>query len=202
MFDAILKIGFGSSSSGSNSNSNSGSSNFDFFQEEYVSRVTKTKTMKKKKEGEEKVILENIPSSSSASLEWVVNARSIKSNLFDGLNSSWRLTEANVNNMNIGQNQLCTKHSNSNNYDDDDDDDDDEIIPNLANEEKISKNNNTETYTRNRMSPMTNVEFEVEISVSDPIISVALEASLEEVAKQQVNAFEKRCFEVPFREEE
>ena len=43
----------------------------------------------------------------------------------------------------------------------------------------------------------TNVEFEVEINVSNPLISAALDTSLKEVAKQQVAAFEKRCFEIP-----
>jgi len=44
----------------------------------------------------------------------------------------------------------------------------------------------------------TNVEFQVEISVADPIIVAALDRVLESVAIQQVAAFEKRCSEIPY----
>lgn len=45
---------------------------------------------------------------------------------------------------------------------------------------------------------MTKVKFEVEMSVADPIISVAVERILENVAIQQIEAFERRCREIPF----
>ena len=60
-------------------------------------------------------------------------------------------------------------------------------IPNLMSESELI----------NRIK--TNVEFEVEISVSDPIITLALDGSLGQVAKQQVAAFEKRCLDIPFQ---
>ncbi|KAL7532079.1 hypothetical protein ACHAXR_005445 [Thalassiosira sp. AJA248-18] len=43
-----------------------------------------------------------------------------------------------------------------------------------------------------------NVNFEVEIQVSNPLISVTLDQMLKDVAKKQVEAFERRCREVPF----
>lgn len=136
MFDATLQIGFGG---------------VDLFQEEYVSRVTKKIHS-----------IHDDNASDNNSLEWVVTAKSIKSNLFHGLSSSWKLREANGRNLNsdIGQE------------------------PDLMNESVTS-------------TAATNVEFEVEISVCDPIIMTALDSSLEEVAKQQVAAFEKRCFDIP-----
>jgi coenzyme Q-binding protein COQ10 len=44
------------------------------------------------------------------------------------------------------------------------------------------------------------VDFEVEITVSDPIIVNVLDQFLEQVAGKQVEAFEKRCHEVPIPE--
>ena len=146
MFDASLQIGFGG---GSSINSRGGN----IFEEEYVSRVTK-KIRK----------IEGINS-----LEWIVTAKSIRSNLFNGLSSSWRLTESEINNG--GQ------------------------IPEL-----VDDNNKRSTTTRSGGNNLfhTNVEFEVEISVSNHLIAAALDGSLESVAKQQVAAFEKRCFDIPF----
>lgn len=45
------------------------------------------------------------------------------------------------------------------------------------------------------------VDFEVEITASDPIIIQALDRVLEQVAGQQVRAFEKRCGELPIPED-
>lgn len=45
--------------------------------------------------------------------------------------------------------------------------------------------------------PICNVNFEVEMTVRDPIISQLLDQILEEVAGRQVTAFEKRCREIP-----
>ena len=42
------------------------------------------------------------------------------------------------------------------------------------------------------------VNFEVEIQVSNPLISFALDRVLKDVANAQVDAFEKRCRAVPF----
>ena len=43
-----------------------------------------------------------------------------------------------------------------------------------------------------------NVNFEVEIQVSNPLISFTLDRVLKDVANAQVGAFEKRCRAVPF----
>mmetsp|Transcript_24793 Transcript_24793/g.36696 ORF Transcript_24793/g.36696 Transcript_24793/m.36696 type:complete len:177 (+) Transcript_24793:94-624(+) len=44
----------------------------------------------------------------------------------------------------------------------------------------------------------THVEFWMELTVSDPIIVVALDQVLKEVAGRQVEAFERRCQEIPY----
>ena len=41
-----------------------------------------------------------------------------------------------------------------------------------------------------------NVNFEVEIQVSNPIISYTLNKVLKDVAKKQVDAFERRCHDI------
>lgn len=46
--------------------------------------------------------------------------------------------------------------------------------------------------------PSCNVNFEVEIQLSNPLISFTLDRVLKDVAKAQVEAFEKRCRAVPF----
>ena len=51
---------------------------------------------------------------------------------------------------------------------------------------------------RRRRQPSCNVNFEVEIQVSNPLISFTLDRVLKDVAKAQVDAFEKRCRAVPF----
>lgn len=48
-------------------------------------------------------------------------------------------------------------------------------------------------------TPWTEVEFYVEMTVSDPILATALDQVLESVANQQIEAFEKRCLETPIR---
>eukprot|EP00566_Odontella_aurita_P023163 CAMPEP_0113579630 /NCGR_PEP_ID=MMETSP0015_2-20120614/30180_1 /TAXON_ID=2838 /ORGANISM="Odontella" /LENGTH=127 /DNA_ID=CAMNT_0000483641 /DNA_START=147 /DNA_END=527 /DNA_ORIENTATION=+ /assembly_acc=CAM_ASM_000160 len=45
-------------------------------------------------------------------------------------------------------------------------------------------------------SKWSDVEFSVEMSVSDPIIVAALDKVMEEVAGRQISAFEKRCEDV------
>lgn len=112
MMDAVLCVGLPVGSSGLGS----------FLEERYISRV---KMM--------------CPSSDSADNGevWVVEAKSIKSNLFDSLRSRWKLS--------------------------------------LAGEQSC------------------NVNFYVEITVSNPLISLTLDNILEEVARKQVDAFEKRC---------
>jgi ribosome-associated toxin RatA of RatAB toxin-antitoxin module len=43
-----------------------------------------------------------------------------------------------------------------------------------------------------------NVNFDVEIQVSNPLISFTLDRVLKDVAGKQVDAFEKRCRSIPF----
>lgn len=106
-------------------------------EEEYVSRVRHVQQV-----------------SSDGRDEWIVEAKSIRSNLFHGLSSSWHLTTY--------THGLADKD--------------------CANDEM----------------KMTKVKFEVEMSVADPIISVAVERILENVAIQQIEAFERRCRDIPF----
>ena len=49
--------------------------------------------------------------------------------------------------------------------------------------------------------PSCNVNFEVEIQLSNPLISFTLDRVLKDVAQAQVEAFEKRCRAVPFDNE-
>jgi ribosome-associated toxin RatA of RatAB toxin-antitoxin module len=44
----------------------------------------------------------------------------------------------------------------------------------------------------------TDVDFTIEMSMSDPILTVLLDQILKDVATRQVLAFEKRCFDIPF----
>mmetsp|Transcript_28211 Transcript_28211/g.39894 ORF Transcript_28211/g.39894 Transcript_28211/m.39894 type:complete len:166 (+) Transcript_28211:149-646(+) len=46
--------------------------------------------------------------------------------------------------------------------------------------------------------PLCDVDFEVEMTVTDPAIVAVLDQVLKEVAGRQVEAFEKRCSVVPF----
>ena len=59
-----------------------------------------------------------------------------------------------------------------------------------SSDERISKMNANDISCK--------VNFEVEIQVSNPLISFALDSVLKDVAKEQVLAFESRCNEVPF----
>ena len=168
MFDASLKIGFGNNGSNNNNNNNQ------IYQEEYISRVTKKIYYSNHDTDDDTDDDNDDDNDKSLPLEWIVTAKSIKSTLFHNLNSSWKLTPV--------------KNVNKNNRNSDND------IPNLINE-CDNGNNNTNANNNNFQ---TNVEFEVEINVSNPIISIALDSSLEQVANQQVAAFERRCMEIPF----
>mmetsp|Transcript_18592 Transcript_18592/g.30425 ORF Transcript_18592/g.30425 Transcript_18592/m.30425 type:complete len:222 (+) Transcript_18592:99-764(+) len=52
-----------------------------------------------------------------------------------------------------------------------------------------------------RGGPSCNVNFEVEIQLSNPLIAFTLDRVLKDVAKAQVEAFEKRCRAIPFDNE-
>mmetsp|Transcript_30421 Transcript_30421/g.56159 ORF Transcript_30421/g.56159 Transcript_30421/m.56159 type:complete len:318 (-) Transcript_30421:136-1089(-) len=74
---------------------------------------------------------------------------------------------------------LLNNNNNSSSTRDDDDDDDD--------------NNSAKRHGNFNCG----VHFEVEIGVSNPLISLTLDSVLEDVARRQVEAFESRCHEVP-----
>ena len=47
-------------------------------------------------------------------------------------------------------------------------------------------------------TPQCKVEFEMEMTVSDPLIASILDRVLEQVATSQIEAFDKRCQEIPW----
>ena len=57
---------------------------------------------------------------------------------------------------------------------------------------------NGESNKTNNLS--CHVNFDVEIEVTNPLISFTLDKVLKDVAKKQVDAFEKRCRDTPFVE--
>lgn len=139
MFDASLKIGI------------SDIPPLNALEEEYISRVRHVQQV----------------SPLGGRNEWIVEAKSIKSNLFHGLSSCWKLTQ-------INKEDIEMKRS----------------YPLSHPKDNPKRDGAVNTYT-------TKVEFEVEISVLDPFISTALDQVLEGVALQQIEAFEKRCKLVP-----
>mmetsp|Transcript_25042 Transcript_25042/g.41079 ORF Transcript_25042/g.41079 Transcript_25042/m.41079 type:complete len:133 (-) Transcript_25042:71-469(-) len=97
-----------------------------------------------------------------APLMWTVEAKSIKSQLFESLKSRWQLTFANT------QDEIIFDHEGS-----------------VGIKKKLA----------------CSVNFEVEMEVSNPLISLTLDQVLKDVARKQVEAFEKRCNEVPFQKQ-
>jgi len=102
-------------------------------------------------------------------ISWSVEAKSIQSQLFDSLKSRWQLTLIKKNNT-----QDATKYV------------------------KQHGNIHSSSSTTSKTNVSCGVHFEVEIGVSNPLISLTLDRVLEEVARRQVEAFESRCHEVPF----
>ena len=107
---------------------------------------------------------------------WTVEAKSIRSTSFDSLRSRWVLTFAGEEDDDDGDRnpEGCESTSSSGTIDDDRRRDDDS-------------------------DASCGVDFEVEIRVSNPLVSFALDGVLGDVARRQVEAFERRCNEVPFR---
>lgn len=104
-----------------------------------------------------------------------VEARSIRSNLFDSLKSRWKLrpvsaSQARQKELSRGRNALNNVTSSNLNSDADDSEAEQEYC---------------------------DVEFEVEIKASNPLIVGTLDKVLEEVAGKQVAAFERRCAQIP-----
>ena len=136
LFDASLTIGV------------SDMPPFNALEEKYVSRVKHIQRQ-----------------DSDGNHEWIVEAKSIKSNLFHGLSSSWRLSKGeSSSNSTVGD----------------------------------SRDTKNDTGIEDIDDPFTRVIFEVEMIVTDPLIGATLNQTLESVALQQVEAFERRCKEIPF----
>jgi ribosome-associated toxin RatA of RatAB toxin-antitoxin module len=96
---------------------------------------------------------------------WIVEAKSIQSNMFDSLKSRWRLS--------LVPNHQCDTFSNSD-----------------AGNSEASEHPPSHT--------SCNVKFDVEIQVSNPLISFTLDTVLKDVARKQIDAFERRCRDKPF----
>ena len=107
--------------------------------------------------------------------EMTVEARSIRSSLFDSLKSRWKLrsvstSQAQKKELSRGRNDLS-----------------DITLGNL----------NSDIDGSETEPEYCDVEFEVEIKASNPLIVGTLDKVLEEVAGKQVAAFERRCAQIP-----
>jgi ribosome-associated toxin RatA of RatAB toxin-antitoxin module len=142
MMDAVLRVGFPLGSS---------SALGTVLEERYVSRVRMIPPNRGGKDSDEQV--------------WIVEAKSIQSNLFVSLKSRWRLS--------LVSHHLCNTFS----IDD-------------AGNSKVSEHSPHHT--------SCNVKFDIEIQVSNPLISFTLDTVLKDVARKQVDAFERRCRDEPF----
>ena len=99
------------------------------------------------------------------------SSSSSSSSMFDSLTSSWELRPV--------RGGLSESEDKTTSNDDDNDNDDDD-------------NNNSSTVVVG-----TSVDFKVEMTVSDPVTIAVLNQVLYNVAESQVNAFHKRCQELP-----
>ena len=107
-----------------------------------------------------------------------VEARSIRSSLFDSLKSRWKLrpvsaSQARQKELSRGRNALSNVTSSNLN-----------TCSGGTDEDKAEQE-------------FCDVEFEVEIKASNPLIVGTLDKVLEEVAGKQVAAFERRCAQIP-----
>ena len=108
---------------------------------------------------------------------WTVEAKSIRSTSFDSLRSRWVLTFA-------GEEE-----------DDDDGDQNPEGSESAYSSGTIDDDNRRRD-DDDSVACSCGVDFEVEIRVSDPLVSFVLDGVLGGVARRQVEAFERRCNEV------
>jgi coenzyme Q-binding protein COQ10 len=106
-------------------------------------------------------------------------------NTFESLKSSWQLRRVNIpkddddhDDDTKGRESGSAKPSSHNIYDDDDGDDDDW-----------------------KSSIGCHVDFQVEMTVTDPVIVRILDTVLMQVAGHQVEAFDRRCQELPWPEQ-
>ena len=96
-----------------------------------------------------------------------INANSIESKLFDNLRSQWILQE---------HEEVVTKDTDT------------------TEKESCSSSSSRSSIID---SISCKVNFQVELTVSDPIIIGVLDQLLEQVGKKQVDAFEQRCHDIP-----
>ena len=102
----------------------------------------------------------------------MVEARSVRSGLFEKMTTTWRFTPLD------GE-------------DADDDDDDDDAGG-------MSSTQTTTTTTKGDIAPLdidggVIVDFEIDFQVRDPMHAAAVRVVFDDVAKSQIQAFEKRC---------
>mmetsp|Transcript_2308 Transcript_2308/g.4773 ORF Transcript_2308/g.4773 Transcript_2308/m.4773 type:complete len:212 (-) Transcript_2308:537-1172(-) len=111
-----------------------------------------------------------------------VEARSIKSTTFDSLRSRWKLRSVQPPRR---EGRIHSKATDCHKAGD--------------GSGGSAQNNSKEipTNASDDADEWCDVEFEVEIKVSDPVIVGALDRILEEVAGKQVSAFERRCLQIP-----
>jgi len=156
MYDAVLTVGFSLPSSSLLPGASSS-----LLEERYISRV--------------KMIPPSTDYDSNTKRPiWIVEAKSIQSQLFDSLKSRWQLSIVDDNTQSGSIDQRQQQHTNNN------------------------VNSHDTNNVRSTLASC-NVNFEVEIQVSNPLISFTLNQVLKDVAKKQVDAFEKRCIDVPMK---
>jgi len=150
MYDAVLTVGFSLPSSSLLPGASSS-----LLEERYISRV--------------KMIPPSTKDSNTKQPIWIVEAKSIQSQLFDSLKSRWQLSIV-----------------------------DDNTQSGSIDQRQYTNNVNSQYDTSNVPSTIAscNVNFEVEIQVSNPLISFTLNQVLKDVARKQVDAFEKRCNDI------
>ena len=145
MYDAVLAVGLPGLSQAAGT----------VLEERYVSRVRAT--------GPPSDIGRRRPT-------WTVEAKSVRSNLFDSLRSRWELSL--VEDIYRGRINVVSHGATK------------------------SDGGGRDRTVDSRVS--CRVNFEVEIGVTSPLISFTLDQVLREVARRQVEAFESRCRELPF----
>lgn len=108
-----------------------------------------------------------------------VEARSIRSSLFDSLKSRWKLRSVSASH----ERQKESSRGRGTNV--------------LTNVTSNTLNGGATAEANRAEQEFCDVEFEVEIKASNPLIVGTLDKVLKEVAGKQVAAFERRCAQIP-----
>ena len=167
MYDAVLRVGLpGLSSSSSSSSSDNTLFPSSSLLEERY--VSRVKMIPPTSNGDGK------SDSDSKQPMWTVEAKSIQSQLFDSLRSRWQLTYGDDAEYDNGNGNMQTADKNNSQ----------QQQGGIGNDNRLVEQSSC------------NVNFEVEIQVSNPIISYTLNKVLKDVAKKQVDAFERRCHDI------